>query len=206
MQRLIIGVLLAAGQSRRMGRLKQLMPWPSQQDPNAQPMVAAAFDAITPVCDRIVVVTGTRASEVVDALFPRDFHEAQSAGEAEMMKSVGVGLTLASQLDHSADVLLQLADHPRVQVATLQSMLNARQRFPGAAIIPEFEGRGGHPVLIPPEIVNELAHNAGEKAEFPGGLRAFWHSRTEDCHRIDTDDAWVTRDFDTPDDVTNDVT
>jgi molybdenum cofactor cytidylyltransferase len=201
MQRLIIGVLLAAGQSRRMGRLKQLMPWPSEQDPNAQPMVAAAFDAIAPVCDRIVVVTGTRASDVVDTLRPRDFHEAHGAGCDEMMKSVRVGLALASQLDNSADGLLQLADHPRVQAATLQSMLNARQKFPGAVIIPEFEGRGGHPVLIPPEIVNELARNAGEQAEFPGGLRAFWHSRTEDCHRINTNDAWVTRDFDTPEDI-----
>ena len=54
-----------------MGRLKQLIPWPNEHDPNAQPMVAAAFDAIATVCDRMIVVTDTQAKAVVEALRPR---------------------------------------------------------------------------------------------------------------------------------------
>ena len=105
MQRLMIGVLLAAGQSRRMGRLKQLIPWPSEHDPNAKPMVAAAFDAIAAVCNRMIVVTGTQASAVVGALRPRALHEAKVVGDGEMMVSVRAGLAMALQLDDSADVL-----------------------------------------------------------------------------------------------------
>ena len=202
MKRLMIGVLLAAGLSRRMGRLKQLIPWPSEHDPNAEPMVAAAFDAIAPVCDRMIVVTGTQAGAVVEALRPRAFQEVQGAGDNEMMVSVRAGLAMASQLDDSADVLLHLADHPQVRATTLQCMLNARRRFPDAVIIPEFEGRGGHPVLIPPGIVKELTSAAvDQRAKFPGGLRAFWRSRKNDCHRIETNDPWTTRDIDTPEDL-----
>ena len=202
MQRLMIGVLLAAGQSRRMGRLKQLIPWPSEHDPNAKPMVAAAFDAIAAVCNRMIVVTGTQASAVVDALRPRALHEAKVVGDGEMMVSVRAGLAMALQLDDSADVLLHLADHPQVQAATLRCMLDARQRFADAVIIPEFEGRGGHPVLIPPGIVQELTSaGVNKRAEIPGGLRAFWHSRENDCRRIETNDPWVTRDFDAPEDL-----
>ena len=197
MKRPIIGVLLAAGQSRRMGRLKQLLPWPNAQDPGALPMVAAAFDAIAPVCDQIVVVTDTRAAEVLEALAPRSFHEARGDGKNEMMGSVLAGLAVALQLGETADMLLQLADHPHVQAATLQLMLELRQQHPNKVIIPEFGGRGGHPVLIPPEIVCEI-RDKDSPANFPGGMRALWLSRPDDCLRFEANDVWVTRDFDTP--------
>ena len=58
-----IGVLLAAGQSKRMGRPKQLLPWPPKGE-NPKPLVAAAFDAIARVCDEMVVVVGHEADDV----------------------------------------------------------------------------------------------------------------------------------------------
>ena len=51
-----IGVILAAGRGGRMGGQKQLTPWQSAD--GEKPLVAAAYDAIRPICDDMVVVLG----------------------------------------------------------------------------------------------------------------------------------------------------
>lgn len=65
-----IGVLLAAGQSKRMGRPKQLLPWPPKGE-NSKPLVAASFDAIARVCDEMYVVVGHQSDAVIAALSDR---------------------------------------------------------------------------------------------------------------------------------------
>ncbi len=191
---LLAGVLLAAGRGRRMGTTKQLMPiTPPDGVPKA--MVAAAFDLIAPTCDAgMVVVTGHDAARIIAALAPRRCIEAASDPDADMFHSVRVGLSRARrEFPDARAYWLHLADHPLVRQGTVAMLLRAFHDAGGTlAVMPEHGGRGGHPVLIPAPVVDDILAWKGE-----GGLRAFWLVHPERCRRIATDDAGATRDIDT---------
>ncbi len=188
-----IGVLLAAGRSRRMGRTKQLLPWPTPS--GAKPLVAAAFDAIAPACQTMIVVLGHEAEAVAAALAPRRFEAVPADADAPMYESIRAGLGAARRLDARASALLHPADHPQVDPATLRTVIDTAARNPGRAIMPVYGGAGGHPVLIPADLIDHLLAFAGE-----GGLRRYWQDHPDDCIRLAVDDPFVVRDLDTPDD------
>ncbi len=196
-----IGILLAAGQSRRMGRTKQTLPLPD--DPAGRSLAAAAFDAIAPVCRQTIVVVAHDAAMVLAALGERRFVAATSPQGAEMFESVLVGLREALRTDPSAPVLLHLADHPRVSKETLVAILNASRIHPDAAIMPTFDGKGGHPVLVPPSLVSAVIEYGLAKPS--GGLREFWAANPQRCLRLAVDDSTVLFDIDTPHDYRNRV-
>src|SRR3954468_6219768 len=112
-----IGVILAAGRGGRMGGKKQLTPWPTWA--GTIPLVAAAYDAIRPVCDEMVVVLGHAIDEVAAALGARAFHQAESDPHAPMFDSIRAGLRRAQRLNPTAAILLQPGDHPEVALSTL---------------------------------------------------------------------------------------
>ncbi len=189
-----IGVLLAAGRSRRMGRPKLLLPWPAPDGPRA--VIAAAFDAIAGACREMVVVGAaddeTLAAAIAAALDERRFRPAIPQGD-EMIDSVRAGLLAARAIDHDADVLLQPADHPDVAPGTLEALL-ADRRDDDTAVIPAYDGRGGHPVLIPSGLFGDILAYDG-----PGGVRQFWRDHPDRCRRLPVDDPAVVHDLDTPD-------
>src|SRR5690242_11961288 len=112
-----IGVILAAGRGSRMGSTKQLTPWPTAN--GLKPLVCAAYDTIRSVCDKMVVVLGHNADEVVAALGTRSFERVFSSSDVQMSESICVGLRTAAASDPDAAVLLQPGDHPEVSESTL---------------------------------------------------------------------------------------
>jgi molybdenum cofactor cytidylyltransferase len=188
----LIGVLLAAGRSRRMGRTKQLLPWPPG-DEGAKPLVAASFDAVAPACCTMIVVVGHEADAVVAALGERRFETVHVDADAEMLASVKAGLAAARAMHSTADVLLQPADQPMMNRETIETLVEASAEHRGRAVIPEFGGRGGHPVIVPALLVPQILDFAAQ-----GGLRQFWLENAERCMRIPVDDAGVVFDVDTP--------
>ena len=188
-----IGVILAAGRSRRMGRTKQLAMWTTVE--GEKPLVAAAYDAVRPICDEMVVVLGHEADAIAAALGERPFHRADSDPDAPMFESIRAGLLMAQTIDPSATVVLQPGDHPDVSPSTLNALMDWSLQRPVKAVIPQYGGCGGHPALIPPTVATLL-----READCPAGLGEFWISHPELCHRVPVDDAGVVRDIDTPSD------
>ena len=189
-----IGLILAAGRGRRMGRTKQLVSWPSSNGPKR--LVAAAYDAIRPICDDMIVVLGHDANAGAAALTDRPFHRASADPDAPMFESICSGLRVAQAVDRSATVVLQPGDHPQVASTTLDILTDWSLQRPFKAIIPEYELKGGHPVLIPPRICSLLL-----QSDCTNGLGQFWLDHGELCHRVPVDDLTILRDIDTPSDV-----
>lgn len=194
-----IGVLLAAGESQRFGRPKQLLPWPPRAQ-GGKPMAAAAFDAIARVCDEMFVVLGHQADEVMSALAGRKFRYYTFAQPHDMFRSVVIGLALGRVTSHEefelpTQLLLHLGDHPLVRRDTLELMLTAAAEQPEQAVMPIYRGRGGHPVLIPQNVAKAVCSYSGH-----GGLRQFWLDHPALCQRIPVDDPGVVFDVDTPSD------
>lgn len=187
-----IGVLLAAGRSTRMGRPKQLLPWPPNA-PDAKPLVAAAFNAIARVCDEMIVVVGHYAEEVVGALGDeRTFHQVQGDLGPDLFESIRLGLEAAVRLERSATVLLQPADHPQVRLDTLKMLLLHVDVSPARAVMPTYREKGGHPVCLPMLVIDRVVDYSGT-----GGLRWFWQENPEWCLRLPVDDPGVVLDIDT---------
>jgi molybdenum cofactor cytidylyltransferase len=184
------GVLLAAGRGRRMGGRKQFYPWPT--DDGEKPLVAASYDAVEPVCDAMVVVLGHRASEVIVALGERNFQAVHSDPDAPMFDSIRAGIKAALQGNAEATVLLQPGDHPEVKSATLEQLLSLSNKHPELAIIPDFQGHGGHPVLIPADLALRLL-----ATDCPQGLGQYWSVHPELSLRHSVEDSSVVRDVDT---------
>jgi molybdenum cofactor cytidylyltransferase len=177
-----------------MGGRKQLTPWPTFAD--TMPLVAAAYEAIRPICHEMVVVLGHDADAVALALGARPFHRTESDPHAPMFESIRAGLRLAQHIDAAAAIVLQPGDHPEVATSTLDTLTHCSSECPDRTIIPEYAGRGGHPIIIPPNIAALLV-----EAECPAGLGQFWLDHPEFCHRVPIDDPSVVRDIDTPADL-----
>jgi molybdenum cofactor cytidylyltransferase len=179
-----------------MGRTKQLLPWPAEEQgssSSSSSLVAAAFDAVAPACCAMIVVVGHEADAVVAALGERRFKAVHVDADAEMLASVKAGLVAARAMHATADVLLQPADQPLVKRETIERLIGASAEQPARATMPEYGGRGGHPVVIPSELVPRILEFAAE-----GGLRQFWVENAANCLRIPVDDAGVVYDVDTP--------
>jgi CTP:molybdopterin cytidylyltransferase MocA len=174
-----------------MGSTKQLKLWKSAD--GHKPLICAAYDAIRSICDDMIVVLGHEAEAVATALGDRPFHRAMSSHDHPMFDSIRAGIYAARAIDPNATIVLHPGDHPQVAPATLRTLTDWSLQRPVTAIIPEHAGRGGHPVLIPPNIAALiLTHDC------PRGLAQFWLDHPELCHRIAVDDATMLHDVDTP--------
>jgi molybdenum cofactor cytidylyltransferase len=189
-----IGVILAAGRGGRMGGTKQLKTWPAADGP--KPLICAAYDAIRPICDEMIVVIGHAADDVVAVLGERSFQRVESSADLPMFESIRTGLRAALDRNPAATIVLQPGDHPEVAPGTLHSLTEWSLQRPTQAIIPQRAGSGGHPVLIPPQIAEIIV-----KADCPEGLGQFWLDQPELCCRVPVDDPSVLRDVDTPADL-----
>jgi len=182
----IAGVLLAAGRSRRMGRLKQLLPWH-----RGRTVVESAFDSISPFCDcGMIVVAGHDANQIAAVLGSRPHAMVNSDSDAEMLVSVCAGLTHALDLSPT-HVLLQPADHPDAPPHVVTTLT---ERAASRTLIPTYRGKGGHPACIPAPLIPRILEWRDE-----GGLREFWLRHASLVERVEFPDApAITRDLDTP--------
>jgi CTP:molybdopterin cytidylyltransferase MocA len=175
-----IGVILAAGRGRRMGGTKQLLSW--QGPDGTKPLIAAAYDAIRPICHEMIVVVGHEADAVAAALGEREFYRVEAEPDFPMF-------------DPTASVVLQPGDQPAVAPSTLQRLIDLSY-YSTKAIIPQFEGRGGHPILIPPSLAATLI-----TIWLPNqGLNALLAYPTFGRRTV-VDDPSILRDIDTPHDL-----
>ncbi len=185
---MIGAVILAAGQSRRMGFNKMLLPFGASTVLETIVTEVAACPAVT---DR-VVVTGRESDRIAALLAPYPvrcvFNPAYA--HAEMLVSLQVGLrALAAGVEAA---LVVPGDHPRLRREVIQRVCEAHQ--PDGLVVPSYQMKRGHPILIGRAWWDELLA-LPEAATLRGFVRAH-----EDRIRyvvVDTDS--VLQDMDTPD-------
>lgn len=138
----VAGVVLAAGESRRMGLLKALLPFGSRTviERVLQPLLSADLS-------EVAVVLGHRAEEIAAVLEPlpvRLFHNPDY--RLGMTTSVQVALR---SLDPVPDAyLLALVDQPQIGLPVVQQLLAAYARTRKGLVIPVWQGKRGHPLLL----------------------------------------------------------
>jgi molybdenum cofactor cytidylyltransferase len=185
----VAAILLAAGRSRRMGSFKPLLPF------GETTVIRSCINNLRAggVGD-IVVVLGHRAAEVEASL--TDLNQVHFAlnpdPESEMSASIACGI---DQLPLAAEaVLIALTDQPAIPAEVIRAIISEWQS--GAKlVIPQFEGRGGHPALIDLSFRSELLGLDPQR-----GLRSLFAAKEEQVKRVSVNTDYIARDMDTWDD------
>ncbi|HEX8130732.1 MAG TPA: nucleotidyltransferase family protein [Pyrinomonadaceae bacterium] len=190
----VAAILLAAGRSRRMGAFKPLLPFGTQTvvETCVNNLLAAG------VCE-VVVVLGHRAEEVRARLshLPVRFALNAEAG-SEMGVSIARGVeALAAGEDSACEtvagaVLIALADQPATAAGEIEEVIAAHRRTGALLVVPEWQGRGGHPVLVSLGLRASLLN-----LDEAGGLRALFEQHAGEVLRLPVASPFVARDMDT---------
>lgn len=185
-QNLLVAIVLAAGESSRMGRLKPLLPLAG---------IPALERAITVFheagIEDVLVVLGNRAAELRPLAERCGACCIDNPNFAEgMYSSVVAGARALPPPTRAAFVLP--ADVPLVRAATIRQLATAFLASPASILYPVFEHRRGHPPLIARAILDQAAR--GE----PGPLCTLLAAHESGAIEVPVADEAVHLDMDTP--------
>jgi molybdenum cofactor cytidylyltransferase len=185
----IVAVVLSAGESSRMGRPKALLPIDGQTF--IERIVAALKQTRV---GKIIVILGHNASELqpkishlpVEILINTDYKLGQLSSLQLAVRHL--------QLDHDCDgMLVHLVDHPYLTPALVQEMIRRFYETEKRIIVPKFHGKRGHPVIFSRELFAELL-----SAPVDQGAKAVVNAHRADTLEIETEEAGIALDIDTP--------
>src|SRR5215211_8619664 len=181
----VLGLVLAAGGSTRMGRPKQLA------ELAGRPLLAHVLAALdeAPV-DRVVVALGGAAGEVLERV---------ELGRAEPLVvegwAAGMGHVLASVLASAADdwaaVVVLLGDQPLVSGRAVARVVEAWRSGAGPVVAATYGGRPGHPKLFDRRLLPDLLGLGGD-----AGARDLVAAHPEWVHRVEVGDLGSDADVD----------
>jgi molybdenum cofactor cytidylyltransferase len=92
-------------------------------------------------------------------------------------------------------MLFTPVDHPLVQGATYEVLIEQWRLNPDRIVIPRYGGRKGHPAIFPSRLYGPLLRD-----ELPGGARDLIYREMESVLFVPVSDPGVIQDIDTPED------
>ncbi|HLF80069.1 MAG TPA: nucleotidyltransferase family protein [Dehalococcoidia bacterium] len=181
----VAAIILAAGESTRMGRLKQLLPW------GGTTLIAWQVAQMREAgADEIVVVLGHAAEQIRPAV-PEGVRVALNQAYKEgRATSLRYGAEAVS--DDAEAVLILNIDQPRPSWVSRRVLQRWREtRAP--IVSPRFAGRSGHPVLISGTLLPELRN----VEEVTLGLRAVMERHAKEAAEVSISNANLDVDLNT---------
>jgi molybdenum cofactor cytidylyltransferase len=187
---MISAILLAAGESRRMGSAKALLQY------QGQTFIARVCNAfLTAGVDELIVVLGARADELRCALPTHGklrsvVNPRYSLGQLSSLM-VGIG-ALSSE---SEATLVNLVDHPLIEVETIKALMTSFRAAPLPILIASYQGKRGHPVLFSSQVYGEIL-----AAPLDQGAKVVVRKDPARVREIPLEDPGILADIDTPED------
>ena len=185
----IAALVLAAGQSRRMGAINKMLA-----EADGSPMIARTVAAVAAsAAGPIIVVTGHQPDAVETALTEYDVSFRHNPDYAE-----GLSTSLRAGLDALPDdiegVVVCLGDMPAVDAGHIDKLIAAFDVEEGRSIcVPTHQGKRGNPVLWAAALFDEMRRVAGDV-----GARHLIGEHAEIVCEVEVPDDAVLIDLDTP--------
>jgi molybdenum cofactor cytidylyltransferase len=180
-----VAIILAAGESRRMGQPKQLLPFGDKT------MLECVIDAFqTPRVNEIRVVLGYQADEIAASIaytqckivknehYPLGMFTSMQAGLRDLPKKTKI-------------VMLAICDQPRLKRKTVETLIEKFEKDRHKILIPSYNGRQGHPPLLRAEYAKEILAMDESMT-----LKHFYGEHADDIDRLVVEDEGVLIDID----------
>jgi molybdenum cofactor cytidylyltransferase len=189
----LAAIILAAGDSTRMGRPKALLP-----DPDGRPFVARVVRTFADARVRdVIIVTGSQHVAIVDAI-AADRSPVTPAFVINPKPSLGqlaslrMGLGAAAELDVDG-VLVTPVDIPMTRPSTVRELIRVWEQTRAPIVRPAVGARHGHPVLFDCAVFDAL-----RSAPLAKGARTVVHAYGDRLVNVVVDDEGCLFDIDTP--------
>lgn len=182
----IWAVILAAGESKRMGFPKMLLTF------NGITMIESVIGNITrSEIDNTIVVLGCYKDLIVDLVDKCNVKHCYNDNYKEgMLSSVKCGFRNLPS-DYEAVMVFQ-GDQPLITSNVINKVIEAYRLSGKGIVVPIHKKKRGHPVLISRKYSNEI-----ENLDPLVGLRSLSSRFPDDVLEVDTEDSGILRDFDT---------
>jgi molybdenum cofactor cytidylyltransferase len=189
MQPMLSAILLAAGESKRMGKPKQLMPL------GQSTMLEQAIDnLLNSAVDEIIVVLGHRAEEITKTIAAKPVKIIVNPNYRQgMSTSIIAGLILVDP--QAQAVMLALGDQPLVNSQTINRLIDEFHNHDKGIAVPTYQGRRGHPIIFAIKYKPKLLKLKGDI-----GGREIIKQHPDDILEVAVDSESVITDIDTRDD------
>jgi molybdenum cofactor cytidylyltransferase len=186
----ISAIILAAGQSKRMGRPKMSLPW---ENTTVLGRVIATIQHAG--VDDVLVVSGAAQNEVEEIAARHAARVVHNPNfeHGEMLTSIQLGL--GNQNAKSKAALICLGDQPQVEEACVRSICDAFRDGPASLIVPSYDLHRGHPWLIAAELWNEV-----QRMRPPESMRDFLNKHAADIFYVEMKSQSILQDVDTLED------
>jgi molybdenum cofactor cytidylyltransferase len=185
----IWAIVLAAGESKRMGSPKMLLPF------NGKTMIENVIENIRgSKVENIVLVLGSdceKIMKVVEGMHVRHcYNENYREG---MLSSVKCGFSFLPGDFRAA--LVFLGDQPMILPVTINSVIDAYLKGEKGIVMPVTDRKRGHPLLLDSKYRNEIM-----RLDSKEGLKAITYEFSSDVLEVEVNTTNVLEDIDTEED------
>jgi molybdenum cofactor cytidylyltransferase len=187
-------IILAGGESKRMKTPKMLLPF------RGSTIIGKVIENVTASdVDKILVVLGAGSEEVLKVItgLPVTYCYNDNYKNG-MLSSVKCGFS--SLPDDFEAVIVFQGDQPMIPPQAVNAVINAWRKSGKGIVIPVFETKRGHPLLIESKYRHEI-----EKLNTDVGLRSLAEKFHSDVLEIEVNTPGILRDIDTQDDYLNEI-
>ncbi|HEX9265089.1 MAG TPA: nucleotidyltransferase family protein [Candidatus Binatia bacterium] len=186
---MIAAVVLSAGESSRMGRPKALLP--IEGETFIGRIVASLKQTQV---GKIIVVLGHNSDLLAAAIRPLAVDILINTNyKLGQLSSLQVAVRKLLPDADCDGMLVHLVDHPYIDASLVDRMIQQFYESKKDIVVPRCRGKRGHPVLFSRALFGELLD-----APMDQGAKAVVNAHRDDTLEIETDEAGITVDIDTP--------
>ncbi|MDD5542651.1 MAG: nucleotidyltransferase family protein [Acidobacteriia bacterium] len=192
---MIVGVILAAGESRRMGEPKALLKIGDHTflDHIAQSLRASAVDMVYAVLGDHSRKIAASMDKNILCIYNPDYRQGQLSSLKTAIAKI--------QYENCDGILVWLVDHPLVTPMVASRLVEEFYSSKKRIIMPTHQGKRGHPVLYSREIFSALLGTSNDQ-----GANTVRLSHLEHTCEVEVDDPGILIDIDTPEDYKRHIT
>ncbi len=190
----ITAIVLAAGQSHRMGNENKLL-----MEIDNRPMIEHVIKTLNKTClEEIIVVTGFESEKIKNVLNSYDVRFIDNTDyEQGLSTSLVAGLRSVDKMTDA--IIICLGDMPMITSTGIKHMINEFNPDAGREIcVPTFQGKRGNPILWSRRFINEMLQLEGDV-----GAKHLLFSYDDVVHEVSMQDSGILIDFDTQEAISN---
>ncbi len=182
---MIWAVILAAGESKRMGEAKLLLSFGEKTI-----IETVINNVIQSRVEKILVVLGSAREKIEQKIKNYSLKIAFNPNfRSGMLSSVHTGFQALPE--HAQAALVVLGDQPSISTSVINELIDAYKRTRKGIVLPVYKSERGHPVLIDMKYRSEVENLSPEV-----GLRGTVYNHPKDILEVDVETSTIFQDID----------